>query len=128
MPALIPEMTLAGYRPDDDWAVMDASGNRIDGGWKVIVAFLGVLIALVVIGDLAHVPLGVFVGIGIFVLIPALCIWKIVSGLRTGMVSVRRGSYSRAESPFIYWTLMAMFVALPTWLVGLMILVLRHGH
>jgi hypothetical protein len=119
---------MAGYRPDDEWAVTDESGNRIDGGWKIIVGFFGVLIAVILIGELAHVPLGVFVGIGIFVCIPALAMWKIVSGLRTGVGSVRHGSYSRNEHPFYYWTLMAMFAGLPAFLFYLLVLVMRHGH
>jgi hypothetical protein len=118
---------VAGYRPDDEWAITDESGNRIDGGWKLLAAFVGIIIALILIGELGHIPLGVFVGIAIFVGIPALCIWKLVSGLRTGIVNVRNGSYSRAEHPFYYWTLMAMFVGLPASLLYLVVLVGR-GH
>ena len=58
---------MAGYRPDDEWALTDESGNRIDGGWKVILAFVGLFIALVLIGELGHVPLVVLVGIAISV-------------------------------------------------------------
>jgi protein-S-isoprenylcysteine O-methyltransferase Ste14 len=119
---------MAGYRPDDEWALTDESGNRFDGGWKIIVGFVGIFIALLVIGELGHVPLGILVGISILVGIPALCVWKIVSGLRTGVVSVRRGSYSRAEHPFYYWTLMAMFVGLPVWLFYLLVLVVHHAR
>lgn len=119
---------MAGYRPDDEWALTDESGNRIDGGWKVIVGFLGVVIALILLGEVFHIPLGVFVGIGIFVGLPALSIWKIVSGLRTGVVSVRHGSYSRYDNPFFYWALMGMFAGLPAWLFYLLVLVICHNH
>lgn len=119
---------MAGYRPDDEWGLTDESGNRVDGGWKIIVGLVGVLIALILIGEVAHVTLGVFVGIGIFVGIPAVCTRKIVSGLRTGVVSVRHGSYSRNEHPFFYWTLMAIFAGLPAWLFYLLVLIMRPGH
>lgn len=119
---------MGGYRPDDEWALTDESGNRIDGGWKLIVAFIGVLIALIVVGELGHVPLSVFVGVGILVVIPALCIWKIISGLWTGVVTVRHGSYSRANEPVYYWTLMAMFVGLPAWISYMVVLIVAHGR
>jgi hypothetical protein len=128
MAALFTGGAMAGYRPDDEWALTDESGERIDGGWKVILAVLGVLIAAIVIGELAGISIGVFVAIGIFVGMPALCIWKIVTGLRAGVVSVRYGSYSRAEHPIYYWTLMAVFAALAVWLVGLIILIGLHGQ
>jgi len=119
---------VAGYRPDDEWAVTDESGERIDAGWKVILAVVVVLIAAILIGELAQIPLQIFVGLGLFVGLPALCLWKIMSGLRTGVVSVRNGSYSRAEHPFWYWTLMALFVSLAACLVGTLILIALHGH
>jgi hypothetical protein len=119
---------MPGYRPDDDWSQTNEAGEPITGGWKLFVAFFGVLIAAVVVGDLRHIPLGAFVGIGIFVGLPAFSIWKIVVGLRSGVVSVRRGSYARAEDPFWYWTLIATFAGLATCLIGLITYMSLQGH
>jgi hypothetical protein len=119
---------MAGYRPDDDWALTTESGEPTSGGWKITVAFLGVLIAAILIGKLGHVPLWAFVGIAVFIGVPALCIWKIILGLRTGIVAVRHGSYSRAEHPFRYWMLMVLLAALTAWLLGLVTVVVFHGH
>jgi len=119
---------MPGYRPEDEWAVTDESGERITGGWKVIVAFMGVLIALALIAKLAHVPAWVFVAIAFFVGLPTFCIWKIITGLRSGVVSVRNGSYSRAEHPFWYWASIAMLAGLAAWLLGMLTLVALHAH
>lgn len=119
---------MSGYRPDDEWADTDESGHRITGGWKLIAAFLGALVALALIAKLSGVPLWVFLGIAVFVAVPALCVWKIIAGLRTGVVNVRNGSYSRAQHPFWYWMLMAVFAGLAAWLLGLFILVALHAR
>lgn len=119
---------MPGYRPEDEWAVTDETGERITGGWKLIIAFMAVLVVLVLIAKLAAVPVWVFAAIAAFVGLPAFCIWKIIKGLRTGFVSVRNGSYSRAEHPFWYWTLIAVLAALAAWLPGLLILVAVRTH
>ena len=119
---------MSGYRPEDEWAVTDESGERITGGWKLIVAFMGILIALAVIAKLAAVPVWACVAIAFIVGLPAFCIWKIIVGLRTGVVSVRDRSYSRADHPFRYWTAIAMLAGLAAWLPGLLIFVVLHAH
>ena len=119
---------MAGYRPDDDWSQTNEKGETIRGGWKIIVAFMGVLIAALLIGVLGHVSIWPFVATGIFVGLPTFCVWKIITGLRTGIVGVRFGSYSRTEHPFHYWSLMTMFAAMAAWLLGLIILVVLHRN
>ena len=119
---------MPGYRPEDEWAVTDESGERITGGWKIIAAFLTALIALALIAKLGGVPIGVLVAIAVFVGLPAFCVWKIITGLRRGVVTVRNGSYSRADQPVWYWTLMALFAGLAAWLLSLLVLVVLHAH
>jgi hypothetical protein len=119
---------MPGYRPEDEWAVTDETGERMTGGWKLIVVLVVALVAVALVAKFAAVPVWVFAALAAFVGLPTFCIWKIIAGLRTGVVRVRNGSYSRGEDPFWYWTLIALLAGLAAWLPGLLILVALHAH
>lgn len=119
---------MSGYRlDDDDWSRTNEVGEPITGGWIIIVAFFGVLIIAILAGVL--VPL---VLVATFVGIPTLCIWNIVSGLRTGVVRINNKikvqSYSRTKDPFYYWSLLAGLTALAAYLIYLFAMVFLNGH
>jgi len=41
--------------------------------------------------------------------------WFIISGLRTGVVRARFGSYSRTDDPAWYWGCLALYAGLIAW-------------
>jgi hypothetical protein len=98
---------MAGYRPDDDWAVTTESDEPMSGGWKVIVAFFGIFVPVIVVGELAHVPLWLFVGTALAV--ATFLVWQVIYCLRMGVVGVRFGGDAhRDNQPIAYWMGIAM--------------------
>ena len=113
---------MAGYRPDDDWpAVTDDSGNPMSGGWKLIVAFVGILFLVMVIGRLAHGAAWFVVGAASAAATFLACF--LVYCLRMGVVGSRSGNVRRENQPIAYWmgiaalALLASFSIYILWLL-----------
>lgn len=64
---------------------------------------------------------GIF-GIAAWFAVPAICLWLMIEGLRTGVVRAKAGSYSRLESPVWYWICIGLYGGLTAWMLYLTIL------
>ena len=51
----------------------------------------------------------------IFLLISALPAWLAIDGLNTGVVRMQSGSYSRADEPAWFWSVIAMYGGVVAW-------------
>lgn len=60
------------------------------------------------------------VGVGSALFAVALCLWFVFDGFRTGIVKGKR-SVARASEPKLYRVLMAIYGALPAWIIGLIV-------
>lgn len=47
----------------------------------------------------------------VLLIVPALMGWLIVDGIRSGVVRMRGGSYSREEEPRWFWAMIAVYAA-----------------
>ena len=93
---------MPGYRSDDDWAVTSESAKPTSAYLKFIVAFVFILVAAIVIGESAHPPLWLFVGIAFAVASFLVCL--LIYCLRMGVVGVRFGGDAhRDDQPIAYW-------------------------
>ena len=76
--------------------------------------------------SLSNLFWGVF-GIVVWFAIPTVCLWFLVDGLRTGVVRVKLGSYSRDHSPVWFWLCISMYGGLALWVFYLTALVVADA-
>lgn len=53
----------------------------------------------------------------IWLAIPALFLWLMVDGLRTGVIRARHGTVSRTAEPLRYWIYIAIYCGFIAWLL-----------
>lgn len=58
-------------------------------------------------------------GVVAFALGPAVCIWCLVRGFRSGMMPARGASYSRQTQPVFFWLLAVMYCAVPLFFLAI---------
>ena len=92
---------MAGYRPDDDWAATNESDKPTSAYFKFVAALGLIVVAAIVIGNLAHPPLWLFLGIALAV--PSFFLCLLIYCLRMGVVAVRGGDVDRDDHPIAYW-------------------------
>lgn len=67
------------------------------------------------------------VGIGSVALAAALCLWLVFNGFRTGVMKGKR-SVARASEPKFFWVMMAIYSAVPAWILSLIVWGISSNH
>lgn len=77
--------------------------------------------------ELGNLFWGVF-GVAAWFAIPGVCLWFVYDGLRSGVVRVKLGSYSRSSDPKWYWGCIAMYGGLALFVFYLTFLFVLEGY
>ena len=99
---------MSGYRLDDDWSQSTTeTGEPMSGSWRVIVAFAGVVAAVILVGTIGHFPLGrtlcLFIAVALF-WTSALSVLALRRGIRQRYFEAGRfGRIYKAGSGATYW-------------------------
>jgi len=99
---------MSGYQRDEDWSQPTTeTGEPMSGSWRVIVAFAGVVGAVILVGVVGHFPFGrtlcLFAAVALF-WTSALSALALRRGIRQGYFEAGRfGRVDKDGSTATYW-------------------------